>query len=427
MSTRVARVDRWQTRLDADIPLDSRGFALLWGTVISADQVLEYGPLDGHPDGHLELVPESTVFDEEAMATLKNAPITFLHPQEPVSADNSVRLTVGHIVDVKRDGNRLRALHQIEDAQTLAKIRGGVVELSPGYTTELEDAAGMRTDDGRTVNAIQRGRVYNHQAVVPEARAGHENALSIDARILPADGLRIQIKGAIMKTFKKDGKSFEVDEAVFDLLTDLTSKLTGGSKGDAEGDDPPDDEDEEEDGKKGDAEGDEASDKAEDGKPDTAKPDAPLTPATDSKPIDVAALTKSITDGVLKAVKKDRSEAQASATRTATIVNDARSVLPQSYSFEGKSDADIMRAAIKERDPDAVTRAKALKGDGLHGFFTAIVSAAPRRDSSVPANAPKHADARAMHQERIDAVVESGLTGDSAVKCDAVMKLGRAG
>lgn len=428
LGTRVARVDRVSVRVDAKFQTDERGFAKLWGTVISSDSLLEYGPLDGHPDGHLEFVPESTVFDEDAIRSLMNAPVTFLHPAEPVTADNSVRVTVGHIIDVKRDGDRLRALHQIEDAQVISKIAGGVIELSPGYTTQLDDPEGLVVD-GRVVNAIQSGRVYNHQAIVPEARAGHDNALTIDARILPADGLRIQKARGIMAEIKVDGKTVEVDA---DALASI-QKIIGGLGNSDAGDDEDDDErdkkgdetdevDDDEDGKKGDADGDDPADSLKD-----SSKGEPSSPANDSAPqLDAKAIAAEVTKIALDAIRKDRVEDRAAQVRSSGIVSDARVVLAQSYRFEGRSDEVIMRAAIKERDPDLATRAKELKGDALFGFFQATLAAPSKgRTDATSVVRPKHsyADALEFRDKRIEAVVNSDATGDSAVRCDAALKL----
>lgn len=424
---RVARVDRWRVRLDAkDLQRDARGFARIWGTVITADSVLEYGPPDGHPDGHRELVPESTVFDEAALSSLRNAPVTFLHPAEPVTADNSVRLTVGHIVDVKRDGNRLRALHQIEDSQTLAKIADGVVELSPGYTTRLEPGDGLQVD-GREVHAIQRERVYNHQAIVPEARAGHDNALTIDARVLPADGLRIQSKGQIMASYAFDGQTVEIGDKLLAHINGLkTDAESGDEKPDGDGKDDADEEDEPDGDGKGDADEDEEEDEKPDGDGSAdgdAKP--PVDASTDGKKVDAKAIAAAVTKQVLESIKADRKRDAAQTERSRSIRADATAVLPSSYVFEGRTDEQLIQDAIKERDPDAVARAKTLKGDQLHGYFLGVVSAPANRGDSVTVTTPKtsYADAIEFGRKRRDAASVSGVTGDAAMRHESVAGL----
>lgn len=439
LGKRVARVDRITIRMDSRFKTDSRGFAKIWGQVVPRDAVLEYGPMDGHEDGHLEFVPESTVFDEASMQSLRNAPITFLHPAEPVTSDTSSRVTVGHIIDVKRKGDRLMALHQVEDALTISKIAGGVVELSPGYTTQLDDPEGLVVD-GRPMNAIQRDRVYNHMAIVPEARSGHDNALTIDARILPADGLRIQIPGEVMKRITIDGKTIEVDAA---QLAEFQKLAAGLGNTDAEGDEEEEeeedgkksdegDDDEEEDGKK-DAEEDESSDSEKDADAEADKAPAkgdPPSAANDSK-IDAAALTAQITKSVLDALNAKDKRSDASRARSASIVAKARSVLPESYNFDGKSTSRIMRAAIRECDPDLVGQAKALKGDALRGFFQGVIAAPrTRADSRTPISTQRrdsYEGAIEARRERLDHVANCGETGDAAVTCGAVLKLVQGG
>ena len=420
-TTRVARVDRWKVKMDAGLPTDSRGFARIWGTVIRANSVLEYGPPDGHPDGHREFVPESTVFDERAIDTLRNAPITFLHPAEPVTADNSVRVTVGHIIDVQRDGLKLRALHQIEDAQAIDRIRGGVIELSPGYTTRLESANGLVVD-GVEVHAIQREREYNHNAIVPEARAGHDNALTIDARILPADGLRIQTPGETMFKITIDGKTVEVDA---DALAQI-QKLTGGlGKADQEEEEEEEEEDAKDKGDEGDDEDEDAKDAKD--KSEDAPPSDPPSPANDGPKVDAKELAAEVAKIALGEIRSGLKADRAAVSRTGQIVEGARSIMPSGHTFEGKSDAQIMRSAIKEKDADLAARAKHLDGDALFGFFQAVmVGPSPNRtDGASTFKQPKnsYADAIEFRNKRADAMQSCGVTGDGAVNSPPILKL----
>lgn len=435
MRRRVARVDRISIRLDS-MPTDARGFAKIWGTVITADSVLEYGPADGHPEGHFEFVPEATVFDKKAMASLRNAPITFLHPVEPVSAENSSRLTVGHIIDVKRVGDKLRALHQIEDAATIRKIRGGVVELSPGYTTELDDANGLIVD-GRKMGAIQSGRLYNHQAIVPEARAGHDNAFTIDARILPADGLRIQIPGEqpMKHKIKFDGKTVEVDAETLAQIQKLTGGL-GNSDGEHEEEEEEEEEtedvdksDEGDDEDKGDADDDkDDADDTEDSAKDGAKGDPPSATNDAAPKFDAAAVTAQIVKDVTATLDAKYKKRDAASARAAIVKDRARSILPRSYSMDGRSTAQIMRRAIKEHDPDMVAEAKGLKGDALFGMFLGVTSTpkggrTDARTAVAPVTGGSYLDAIEARNQRIDHVANCGQTGDTAVRCDAALKL----
>ena len=72
---RRQRIDRIRIRLDDKITRDSRGYARIWGKVVHANALLTYGLADGHDsDDHVEFVPESTVNDPEAIASLLDDP-----------------------------------------------------------------------------------------------------------------------------------------------------------------------------------------------------------------------------------------------------------------------------------------------------------------------------------------------------------------
>ena len=165
---RLPRIDRVLTRLDKKLERDSRGFARVWGKVVPVNALLTYGKADGYDaDEHVEFVPESTVNDPEALSTLLFAPITMPHPPEMLDSSNTARHQIGTVIDTKIERGVLLALHQFTDDTALKRIDGGVVELSPGYTAEIDETPG--TFDGKPYAAIQRNRRYNHQAVVHQA------------------------------------------------------------------------------------------------------------------------------------------------------------------------------------------------------------------------------------------------------------------
>lgn len=120
--------------------------------------------------------PESEVFDEEAMASFENKPITNNHPPVPVTAANYKNLAVGHANNIRRDGDYLVADLTIIDPGTIADIMSGKKELSNGYVSALDIVDG-ETPNGEKYNAIQREIRGNHIAVVQASRCGTKCSL----------------------------------------------------------------------------------------------------------------------------------------------------------------------------------------------------------------------------------------------------------
>lgn len=116
--------------------------------------------------------PEDQVFDTKSLASYAHKPITDNHPSEAVTADNWKDLAHGTIGDeVARDGDYVRVPLIIMDAELIAKVEAGKVELSAGYLADVEFTAGT-TPDGQTYDAIQKNIRINHVAVVDRGRAG---------------------------------------------------------------------------------------------------------------------------------------------------------------------------------------------------------------------------------------------------------------
>ncbi len=406
---RVQRIDRVPIRLDGKIERDSRGFARVWGSVVPLNALLTYGRADGYDtDEHVEFVPESTVTDPEAIKTLLFAPVTMPHPPEMLDASNTARHQIGTIIDTKIEDGELRALHLFTDATALDRISGGFVELSPGYTAEIDDTSGVF--DGKPYAATQLNRRYNHMAVVDQARAGADNRLFIDSQ-RAGSGLRIQILNDEEKTTMLvtiDGKEFDVEDAVAAELARLQ----------------PNTDQENEEGEK---EEEEAAADADPEPSDTAadaghEPDEPNedadgsdTPAPGAKK-DGFVLLMAKLDGMEDRVAA-KVEARAGARRDAAAkakraseqaYADARGALPKSYNADGKSAAQIMRDAVVARSPDLKAKADAAMAKHplrLRGMFDAEMARAPQEQvHSLGDVVPTGEEKRDPLQKRVDEV-----------------------
>lgn len=115
--------------------------------------------------------PEEEVFDAEAMASLRLAPLTIGHPDDFVTARDEDAVVGWTGDDVRRDGDFVRARIVVTRQVGRDLIARGVRQLSVGYTADIEMRSGL-TPRGERFDAVQRRIRANHVAIVPEGRCG---------------------------------------------------------------------------------------------------------------------------------------------------------------------------------------------------------------------------------------------------------------
>lgn len=196
--------------------------------------VLTYRRADGTEVRELRHPDE--VMAADSLATLAGAPLTHLHPAEPVSPDNAAELGVGHVGDdVRQDGSHVAAPVVVEDATVIGAIEdGNLKELSCGYACDIDPTPGVY--EGERYDQVQRNIRYNHVAIGPPGwgRAGSTVALRADAAYsvledpapagasgghpgpTPDNGDRNQ-----MVKLRLDGRSVEVSEEAAPVLEAL--------------------------------------------------------------------------------------------------------------------------------------------------------------------------------------------------------------
>lgn len=132
--------------------------------VIGRTGILIYRNADGTE--RREYRPPEEAFDDNSLQSIRGKPVTLGH-HGMVTADNIGNAkAVGTVLSAARkDGNTIRADVVIYNLDTTDR------ELSCGYTTELDETAGV-TPDGEHYDAIQRNIRYNHLAIVTRGRAG---------------------------------------------------------------------------------------------------------------------------------------------------------------------------------------------------------------------------------------------------------------
>lgn len=162
--------------------------------------------------------PAEEVFNPTSMASFESKPITIEHPKEAVTADNWSELAKGEVRDVTRSGDLMTGTLLIKAKDAIDALQEGKVQLSNGYTFELDMTPGQ-TADGRTYDGVQRNIRGNHVALVDAARCGSA------CRI--ADSQH-QSKGRTMPDAKRkvtvDGIPLEVEDTAAGVIETLAKQ-----------------------------------------------------------------------------------------------------------------------------------------------------------------------------------------------------------
>jgi hypothetical protein len=120
-----------------------------------------------------ELRPESEVFSQESMDTLKLLPITRNHEGSMITVDNIKAHHVGTTGEIiQKDGDYIQCQVKITDRATIDDIQNGRIsgQISAGYDADVLSLKG--TWRGQSYDAVQKSIKYNHISIVPQGRAG---------------------------------------------------------------------------------------------------------------------------------------------------------------------------------------------------------------------------------------------------------------
>lgn len=352
-----------------------------------------------------EYRPPDEVFAPLSIDSLIGAAITDDHPAEFVDIYNARDLSRGHVINAWRDGNLMRVRVLVRDAELLRKIfELGKVELSCGYTARTEGPPGTHPVEG-PYEATQREIIHNHLAVVDAARAGPQARLAVptlpqatatgtpaaatgDQRSPSGPPRRGQKDAPVNELivngtkYTVSGTATEVPQALAMLWAQMEQQLSEANKKIQELQA---------------AAGGAATTPAT----PAADPNAAAAPAAETpedpememgdktkgdkakgKQPEAAAMTKAQIDALVQ----ERVKAQVAdalkqhgdaATRRARIIGDASRVLPKTYEFEGKADADVLADAVISCDKTYEGTARKLAKDGnaerLHGILIAKI------------------------------------------------------
>lgn len=162
--------------------------------------------------------PPDEVFNPDSMASFENKPITIEHPPVAVTADNWAELAKGEVRDVCRTGDLLTGTLLIKSKDAIEALQEGKVQLSNGYTFELDLTSGT-TADGRAYDGLQRNIRGNHVALVDAARCGSA------CRIADSQP---KLEGKTMADAKRkvtvDGIPLEVEDTAAEVIDTLVKQ-----------------------------------------------------------------------------------------------------------------------------------------------------------------------------------------------------------
>ena len=128
-------------------------------------------------DTHKEFRPEDEAFKGDSLASLEDAPLTLNHPPGLVKPEDFEKYAIGHVRDVRRDGDFISATIVVQSKKGLSAIHMGLRELSCGYNCDVEHRSGEYR--GQRYDAIQRNIRYNHVSIVGQGRAGKDVRLKM--------------------------------------------------------------------------------------------------------------------------------------------------------------------------------------------------------------------------------------------------------
>ena len=133
---------------------------------------------DGFGNGDVVRVyrPEVSVFSKDSLKSAIHVPVTVDHPPVMVDSENYNEYAVGEVsTDVMRDGEMVAFNIMVKDKRGLDAIDSGKVQLSAGYTAD------MNRVEHKDYDYVMGPPTYNHIAIVDNARAGNEARIGDNA------------------------------------------------------------------------------------------------------------------------------------------------------------------------------------------------------------------------------------------------------
>jgi len=201
---RIKRLDRGSLKVEKT----GQGY-LRASATLTRSGVFVYRNADGSE--RREYRPPDEVFNADSLESLKLAPFTDGHPPDFLDPGNTKEYAVGTVGEnISRDGQWVTATIQVTDSKTIEAIKSGKRDTSLGYWSTYDPTPGV-TPEGERYDGIQRNIEYNHASLVDKGRAGSTIRLDAAEQLNPD-------KGAMVKKIKLDGLTFEVEPQLAEAL-----------------------------------------------------------------------------------------------------------------------------------------------------------------------------------------------------------------
>ncbi|MBO9710564.1 MAG: DUF2213 domain-containing protein [Caulobacter sp.] len=202
----------------------------------------ELGMKDAQPGQVIRVLRSADeVFDKASMASIAWRPLTNDHPKDMVTAKTWRRDAIGQLGDaVKRetaqDGEYIRVPLTMMDGDAISQYRAGKRELSVGYTCDVDWTPGV-TDGGEAYDARQTNIRANHLALVHRGRAGSACRIGDSWPHRDDDAHPVKDKSMTLKTILVDSLQVETTDAgeaaIKKLLGDNAALKDAAAKADA--------------------------------------------------------------------------------------------------------------------------------------------------------------------------------------------------
>lgn len=191
--------------------------------------IFHYMRADGSTLRELRL-PEH-VFDRDSLASFSQVPVTNDHPEVELNADNTKKYAVGSIGErVERDGDFMHSRMLLWDGNAVRDVEGGKVEVSCGYTCDLDFTPGMY--EGEPYDAIQTNIRGNHVAIVDRGRAGPEVRIRMDGAAIMVDKKKDQAMSDVITGGKRFAVSTDQHAAIMKIIGDASGEPVSDGKTD---------------------------------------------------------------------------------------------------------------------------------------------------------------------------------------------------